>query len=505
MTDLLACAPLRIEARAVRRGLNGMPGVRVARTGYGSRRSAQQAAELARQPFGMMAVTGVGGALDTGLQPGELVIATEVRHDGGDGSVITCPSAPLLAGELRRAGLAATAGPVVTVDRLALGPERHRLAADGALAADMESAPMARAAAGRPLAVLRAISDTPDRPLLHPATVTGGIAALRALRRAGPALQRWAAAAGDRTVLLAGPRSFCAGVERAIEIVERVLETHGPPVYVRRQIVHNAHVVGSLADRGAVFVEELDEVPDGSVVVFSAHGVAPAVRAEAARRDLNVIDATCPLVTKVHTEARRFADQGYQVVLIGHAGHDEVEGTLGEAPGKVVLAESAGDVAALRPEDESRVAYLMQTTLAVDEAKSVADALRTRFPGARGPGSDDICYATTNRQQAVRAIAADADLVLVVGSANSSNSVRLVETAQRAGTAAYLVDDVGQIQLSWLAGTKVIGLTAGASAPPALVDEVITALRGLGNVEVEERVVATESVSFSLPKEVRPS
>ena len=393
----------------------------------------------------------------------------------------------------------------MTTTRLAHGPGRERLAAAGALLADMESAPLvAPRAAG--LSRCSARSPTaPDRPLLHPATVSGGLAALRALRRAGPVLQRWAAAAGDRKILLAGPRSFCAGVERAIEIVERVLERHGAPVYVRRQIVHNAHVVGSLADRGAVFVEELDEVPDGSVVVFSAHGVAPAVRAEAARRGLEVVDATCPLVAKVHTEARRFADQGYQVVLIGHAGHDEVEGTLGEAPGTVTLAETAADVARLRPADESRVAYLMQTTLAVDEARSVQEALRERFPAARGPGSDDICYATTNRQQAIRPVAADADLVLVVGSANSSNSLRLVETAQRAGSPAYLIEDVGQIQLGWLAGARVIGLTAGASAPPALVDEVIAALRGLGRVEVEERVVATESVSFSLPKEVRPS
>ncbi len=505
---LLVCAPLRIEARAIRRGLTGRAAgsaVSVARTGFGPRRSARRAAELARQPFSTLAVTGVGGALDPDLKPGEIVVATEVRSDGGAWPVAVCQAAPLLAGALRRAGVPARAGPIVTTTRLARGPGRRRLAAGGALLADMESAPLAAAAGGRPVAVLRAVSDGPDRPLLHPATVSGGVAALRALRRAGPVLQEWAAAAGDRKVLLAGPRSFCAGVERAIEIVERVLDRHGAPVYVRRQIVHNAHVVGSLAARGAVFVEELDEVPDGSVVVFSAHGVAPSVRAEAARRGLEVVDATCPLVAKVHTEARRFADQGFQVVLIGHAGHDEVEGTLGEAPGKVTLAQTPADVARLQPADGSRVAYLMQTTLAVDEARSVQEALQRRFPSARGPGSDDICYATTNRQQAIQSVAADADLVLVVGSANSSNSVRLVETARRAGPPAYLIEDVGQIQLGWLAGAHVIGLTAGASAPPALVDEVIAALRGLGRVEVEERVVATESVSFSLPKEVRPS
>ncbi|HUK69346.1 MAG TPA: 4-hydroxy-3-methylbut-2-enyl diphosphate reductase [Streptosporangiaceae bacterium] len=540
---LLVCAPLRIEAHAVRRGLTrrAVPAERtvegtaertaegaaertaegtaertaegtaergavsVARTGFGPRRSARRAAELARQPFRTMAVTGLGGALDRDLRPGEIVVATEVRADGGDWPVVECPSAPLLAGELRRAGLAARTGPVVTTAGLVHGPGRQRLAATGALVADMESAPLAAAAGGRPVAVLRAVSDGPGRPLLHPATVSGGVAALRALHRAGPVLRRWGDAAADRKVLLAGPRSFCAGVERAIEIVERVLARHGPPVYVRRQIVHNAHVVGSLADRGAVFVEELDEVPDGCVVVFSAHGVAPAVRAEAARRGLEVVDATCPLVAKVHTEARRFADQGYQVVLIGHAGHDEVEGTLGEAPGMVTLAETAEDVDRLRPADGSRVAYLMQTTLAVEEARSVQEALQRRFPSARGPGTDDICYATTNRQQAIQVVAADADLVLVVGSANSSNSVRLVETARRAGPPAYLIEDVAQIQLGWLAPARVIGLTAGASAPPALVNEVIAALRGLGRVEVEERVIATESVSFSLPKEVRPS
>jgi 4-hydroxy-3-methylbut-2-enyl diphosphate reductase len=235
-------------------------------------------------------------------------------------------------------------------------------------------------------------------------------------------------------VLLAGPRSFCAGVERAIEIVERILEQHGPPVYVRKQIVHNSVVVSSLEARGAIFVDELSEVPDGARVVFSAHGVAPAVRAEAERRNLTPVDATCPLVGKVHAEARRFAADGFLVALIGHAGHEEVEGTLGEAPDSITLVETAGDVGRLQPGDPAKVAYLMQTTLAADEAAGIAGALRDRFPAARAPGSDDICYATTNRQQAARAVAAEADLVLVAGSANSSNSVRGVGAARdRAG------------------------------------------------------------------------
>ena len=309
----------------------------------------------------------------------------------------------------------------------------------------MESAPLAAAADGRPVAVIRAVSDTPHHPLAG--IVSGGLAALRALRAAAPVAERWAAACGTRQVLLAGPRSFCAGVERAIEIVERVLERQGAPVYVRKQIVHNTRVVGDLERRGAVFVDELDEVPDGATVVFSAHGVSPAVRDEAARRGLAVIDATCPLVSKVHAEARRFADAGYTIALIGHAGHEEVEGTLGEAPEATVLVQTAADVAALRLRDGERVAYLMQTTLSVDEAAEVVGALRERFPSMRAPGSDDICYATTNRQAAVRAIAAESDLVLVAGSANSSNSVRLVETCERAGTPAHLIDGAEDIQL----------------------------------------------------------
>jgi 4-hydroxy-3-methylbut-2-enyl diphosphate reductase len=303
-------------------------------------------------------------------------------------------------------------------------------------------------------------------------------------------------------VLLASPRSFCAGVERAIEVVRQALDHRGPPIYVRKQIVHNTHVVASLEARGAVFVAELDEVPDGATGSFSAHGVSPAVRGEAARRGLDVIDATCPLVTKVHTEARRFAARGDTVILVGHAGHEEVDGTLGEAPDRTVLVQTVDDIAGLQVEDPAKVSYLMQTTLAMDEAAAVVAGLRERFPELRGPASDDICYATTNRQDALTAIAREADLVLVVGSANSSNSVRLVELARRHGTAAYLIDDVGGIRPEWLHGVDVVGLTAGASAPPGLVDEVVAALEP---AMVEERVTARETIHFTLPSAVRRS
>jgi 4-hydroxy-3-methylbut-2-enyl diphosphate reductase len=484
----LICAPMRIEAAAIRRRLPDS--VTVLRTGYGTARAEQAAEDISRRPFGQLIVMGVGAGLTAELAPGDLVV-------GSDG----CPSAAMLAAELRRAGLRARAGRIAAVHHLIRRAERARLAAAGFLAADMESAPLAAAAGDRPVAVIRAISDTPRRPLAG--IVSGGLAALAALRAAAPVAQRWAAACGSRQLLLAGPRSFCAGVERAIEIVERVLARQGAPVYVRKQIVHNTRVVGDLERRGAVFVDELDQVPDGATVVFSAHGVSPAVRAEASRRGLAVIDATCPLVSKVHAEARRFAADGYTVALIGHGGHEEVEGTLGEAPDSTVLVQTAADVAALRPRDPDRVAYLMQTTLSVDEAAEVAAALRDRFPAVRAPGSDDICYATTNRQAAVRAVAAASDLVLVAGSANSSNSVRLVETCERAGTPAHLIDGPDDIELGWLAGASVIGLTAGASAPPAVVAEIIAALSGLGPLSVSERVTTTESIRFGLPKEVR--
>ncbi|WP_426560430.1 4-hydroxy-3-methylbut-2-enyl diphosphate reductase [Angustibacter sp. McL0619] len=303
------------------------------------------------------------------------------------------------------------------------------------------------------------------------------------------------------TVLQASPRAFCAGVERAIEIVELLLERQGAPVFVRKQIVHNVHVVRGLEARGAVFVEELDEVPDGATVVFSAHGVSPAVRRDAERRGLRVVDATCPLVAKVHAEARRFAGRGDTIILVGHRGHEESEGTLGEAPEQTIMVETVEDVQRLSV--SGPVSYLMQTTLAVDEAAAVVDALKARFPDLRGPDSDDICYATTNRQNAVRAVAADADVILVVGSRNSSNSVRLVDVARRAGVKAYLIDDADAIDPLWVRDAKVIGLTAGASASPVLVSDVLEALRGYGDVKVLEREVAKEDVHFGLPSEVR--
>ncbi|GAA2087616.1 4-hydroxy-3-methylbut-2-enyl diphosphate reductase [Actinomadura alba] len=497
MTRLLICTALGIEARALRRGLPGDPAeVTLIRTGMGPVRARRAGALL--PGFGALAVAGVGGALDEDLRPGEVLVASEVRFGG---RVVPCPSAALLAGELVRAGMRAQIGPLVTSDHVVTGAERRRLSAAGARAVDMEAGPLAGAAAGRPFAAVRVIVDTPNHAMLGPHTLTGGLAARRTLARVGPVLVRWAAAAGPRRVLLAAPRSFCAGVDRAIEIVVRALERHGPPVYVRKQIVHNRHVVEELEQQGAIFVEELTEVPAGAVTIFSAHGVGPAVREDAARRGLQVIDATCPLVAKVHAEARRFAARGDLVVLIGHAGHEEVEGTLGEIPGRGVLVENVDDVATL-PGDR-RIAYLMQTTLAADEAGHIAAAIRRRFPDAEGPRTDDICYATTNRQRAVQAVAGGADLVLVVGSANSSNSRRLAEVAAREGTVAHLIDGPSDIALDWLAGARTVGLTAGASAPPWLVDAVVAELRGLGPVTIEENPVAEETISFTLPLRVR--
>src|SRR6059058_1279168 len=304
-------------------------------------------------------------------------------------------------------------------------------------------------------------------------------------------------------LLLAAPRGYCAGVDRAVQTVERALELYGPPVYVRKEIVHNKHVVEQLRERGAIFVEDEGEVPEGETVVFSAHGVAPSVHAGAAARGLQTIDATCPLVTKVHVEARKFAAQGYTVVLVGHEGHDEVEGTMGEAPDHIVLIETEADVDALEVEDPDRVAYISQTTLSVDETNAIIARLRERFPNITGPRTDDICYATTNRQAAVRQMARECDLVLVIGSANSSNSNRLVEVARDHGAASYLIDNEAEVREEWLEGARVVGISSGASAPEELVQRLVDFFRARGTEDVSEFEVLREDVRFMLPKSIR--
>jgi 4-hydroxy-3-methylbut-2-enyl diphosphate reductase len=490
MTGPVVCAPMRVEQLALRGSRTD-----VRRTGMGPRRSQRSATRLTGT--GVL-VAGVAGGLDPVARPGDLVVASEVR--GPSGEVVASPSAPLLAGALRRLGLTVHVGPIESRPAVVTGQRRRDLARGGALAVDTESVWLARP--GQPLAVVRSIMDTDAAPLLRPAALGRMAGALGSLRRAVPAIDAWSAALRPRHVLLANPRSFCAGVDRAIDIVARALHRYGAPVYVRRQIVHNAHVVRDLEQRGAVFVAEVAEVPAGSVLVLAAHGVSPAVRAEARQRDLTVIDATCPLVTKVHNEVRRYAGQGDTIFLIGHAEHEEVEGTFGEAPDHVVVVADAAAAARVAPRRPGGVAYAMQTTLAVDEAEEIAGILAERFPGMRGPRRDDICYATTNRQEAVRAIAADCDLMLVVGSANSSNSVRLVEVAERQGVPARLVEDAGQVDLALLAGAGRIGITAGASAPPHLVDELVHCLGGLGPVTVHEPAAEPEDLRFTLPKEV---
>lgn len=309
---------------------------------------------------------------------------------------------------------------------------------------------------------------------------------------------------GDKRVVVAAPRGYCAGVDRAVVTVEKALEVYGPPIYVRKQIVHNKHVVETLEARGAIFVEELSEVPPNATVVFSAHGVSPAVHAEASERELKTIDATCPLVTKVHKEARRFAKDDVQILLIGHAGHEEVEGTTGEAPEHITLVQHPDDVAGVEVSDPSKVAWLSQTTLSVDETLETVNKLREKFPLLMDPPSDDICYATQNRQLAVKQIAKDSDLVIVVGSSNSSNSVRLVEVALEAGAkAAYRVDDASEIAEEWLDGVSSVGVTSGASVPDGLVQGVLAFLADRGYPEATEARLTEESLVFALPPELR--
>lgn len=485
MARLTLLSPLRLEARA----LGGAEVV-----GMGAANARRRGAALAERlgADDAVGVAGVAGALVERLRPGDLLVASRLHSAEGDVDV-ALPSAPLVAGELRRRGARVEVGTLRSSPRFV----RSRGRTGDVAAVDMESAWLV-APLVAPAAVVRAISDTPSVSPLR-----GGLAALRSLGVVRGALERWADACRPRELLLCEPRSFCAGVERAIEIVERALERFGAPVYVRRQIVHNLHVVGDLERKGAVFVEELAEVPDGAVVVFAAHGVAPAVRSDAERRRHTVIDATCPLVAKVHAEARRFAAQDYEVVLVGHHDHEEVHGTLGEAPERIHVVADAADVERLSLPRGRRLAYLTQTTLAVEETERVVDALRSRFGDVTGPPAADICYATQNRQDAVRAIARRCDLLVVIGSENSSNTQRLVELARREGARAELVEDVRGIELSWLAGAGVVGLTAGASAPEALVADVVAALSHLGPTTIRTERVADETVRFALPGKVR--
>ena len=498
--SLLLLAPMGLEVRALRRG---RARARILRSGVGPRRARAAAARAARGDEVAVAVAGFAGALSPDLQPGDVVVASELQRRDGT-TAATCPGAGVIAGILRRRGLRTHVGPIISTRTPVLGPSRRRLAEQGALAVDMESVWLAGAAAGRPFAVVRVVLDTPGREPTRPvATVAGFRRASRSLTGAAAALEEWAGAVGPRQLVLAAPRASCAGVERAIEVVERALDHFGPPVYMRKEIVHNRHVVSDLERRGAVCVEELAEVPPGSTVVFSAHGVSPAVRQQARELKLNVIDATCPLVSKVHAEARRFAQSGYTIVLVGHQGHEEVEGTWGEVPDRIQVIATDEEVEDLRVADPERVAYLTQTTLAVDETRGIVSRLRERYPAMVGPGSDDICYATQNRQDAVKALAASCDLILVVGSCNSSNSNRLVEVAQRHGCPARLVDDESEIDVSWLAGVCRLGVTAGASVPERIVQRVVGALQVLGPIELSVESVADESISFALPREVR--
>ncbi len=492
MAELNVLAPLRIESLAY----GGADTI----IGAGRDRAQRAGAKLAARLDELTAVAliGVAGALDPQLVPGDLIVASELRSTESTTSR-SLPSATLLGAEFRRSRFAVHTGPLVTSPTYVPFDERATLAASGALAVDMESSWIMDYLPNNPQAVVRSISDTTTC-----GPVRGGLRALGSLSTARGPLERWARACGEHEIILASPRSFCAGVERAIETVERALRQFGAPVYVRRQIVHNLHVVRRLEQRGAIFVQELDEVPDGAVVVLAAHGVTPEIRRQAAERaSLSVIDATCPLVTKVHTEARRFAGQHYNLVLIGHAEHEEVEGTFGEAPERTRIIASVSDVDRLDFEEGQAIAYLTQTTLATDETAEIISALRARYPDIASPSSADICYATQNRQDAVRSIARRCDLLIVVGSSNSSNTARLVEVAEREGCQAQLIEDASKLELGWLGGVRSIGVTAGASVPDLLVQDLVVAISSLGPVHVSEEKILQETVRFALPARVR--
>lgn len=522
-SGLLVLAPLRLEARAISQGA---PEARVLRTGAGPLRSCRSVAELAASTTSRsskaspvaanrrwagppitvapsaVAVAGLAGGLRGDLAPGTVVVADKVIDETGR-LAAHLPSAPLLAAELKARGHETVIGTIASARALVEGSrDREILAGFGAVAVDTETAWLLSRPWGVPTAVVRVIVDTPGRELRSLATVTGGIKALGVLSRAAKVMDDWSDTVGAREILLAKPRSFCAGVERAIDTVLRSIDKFGSPVYVRRQIVHNRHVVADLEARGAIFVQELDEVPDASTVIFSAHGVSPSIRSVAKDRGLNVVDATCPLVSKVHAEVRRFSARALQVIFIGHAGHDETEGTVGEAP-DVKVVETSADVAGLQVTDPDRLAYVTQTTLSADDVDSVVAELTRKYPAIVGPGSGDICYATQNRQDALRMIAPRCSTVLVVGSPGSSNANRLVEVARRCGSKAALIEDEHDLRFEHLLGASVIGVTAAASTPQAVVDSVVRALGAMGPTVCQEVSTTAENASFSLPAEVR--
>jgi 4-hydroxy-3-methylbut-2-en-1-yl diphosphate reductase len=499
ISDVLLLVSTRREERAL---VASAAQAEVARTGpeFGAVASGRGHALPGRHRA--VAVTGLGSGLQDGISPGTIVVADRVLSQ--DGSLITLlHSSAVIAAEIAARGEPVMIGPIIaSPGGRTSAALRAGLVATGALAVDQQAAGLLSVFSDVPVAAVLVIEDTSRHPQPWRASQSRRSDAVRQLREVGVVLSSWGQAVSDRHVLLAVPRSFCAGVERAITTVERALDRFGAPVYVRRQIVHNRHVVEELERRGAVFVQELDEVPRGSVAVLSAHGVSPAVRTEAVARDLRVIDATCPLVSKVHNEVRRFAERGYQIVLIGHHGHDETEGTLGESDDISIVARP-DDVERLVVRDPKKLAYLTQTTLSPSDVSAVVSKLSERFPAIVGPRAADICYATQNRQDAVLAIAPECDLVLVVGSSNSSNAARLVEVSERAGSRAVLVDDETQLRLDWFRSVRTVGVTAAASSPAHLVDRVVRAVRGLGATEVETRVTRTENVSFPLPMEVR--
>lgn len=490
--ELEVLAPLRIESFA----FGGADTIIGAGRERAQRAGAKLAARLDEQTA--VALVGVAGALAPELVPGDLIIASELRSTESS-TARELPGSALLSAEFRRSRGSVHLGPVVTSPTYVGAKERAGLAASGAIAVDMESSWVMDFLPKNPLAVVRSISDTATTGPMR-----GGLRALGSLSSLREPIERWARACGEHEVILASPRSFCAGVERAIDTVERALAQFGVPVYVRRQIVHNVHVVRDLEAKGAIFVEELSEVPDGAVVVLAAHGVSPEIRRQAAEREsLSVIDATCPLVAKVHTEARRYAAQDYNLVLIGHAEHEEVEGTYGEAPERMRIVANVAEVATLDFSRSEPIAYLTQTTLATDETAEIVEALKARYPDIAAPSSNDICYATQNRQDAVRSIAHRCDLMIVVGSENSSNTARLVEVAEREGCRAVLVEDATQLELGWLKNVRSIGVTAGASVPDVLVHDIVGAISSLGPIHLSEERIVQETVHFALPTRVR--